>query len=155
MILGDADDRRIRQDLTLFDGAPCLRDRAELPTCLAHGALLEIRMELDLVDRRGDVRRRHELIEVMRFVVRNADGPNEPLLLELLEGTPTVGGVGRLRPVDEVQVDVVDTEPSTAVLERSEPGLIALVAVPQLRGDEDLVTREPGPADAFTTAWSR
>ena len=84
------------------------------------------------------------MIQVLRLEVRHADGARQPLRLELLQGIPCLDvGIAVLdggRPVDEVQVDVVQAELLQARLDGL-AGILGFVSVvPQLGGDEELVT---------------
>ena len=74
--------------------------------------------------------------------------------LDLLHRAPGLGvevEVGA-RPVDEVEVDVVETELLEAQVDRVERALSALVAVPQLGGDEQLVAVDAGALDRLADA---
>src|SRR6185312_13606499 len=55
--------------------------------------------------------------------------------------------LARDRPVDEVEIDVLDPEPLRARIERLQCRVVALVVVPQLRGDEDVLARDAAVAD--------
>ena len=57
--------------------------------------------------------------------------------------------VGRHRLVEEVEIDVVEIEPAQAGREADLRGIEAVVADPQLGGDEDLVARHAGAADTL------
>ena len=58
-----------------------------------------------------------------------------------------VAVLGGQRPVDEVEVDVVEPEPVTALLEGAQRLVVAVRVVVQLGGDEDLVARQAGLGD--------
>src|SRR2546425_3453555 len=53
----------------------------------------------------------------------------------------------RYRPVDEIQIDIVEAEFAAALFERPQRRLVAMVVVPELRRDEDLVPRDAALAD--------
>src|SRR5690606_9692925 len=55
----------------------------------------------------------------------------------------------RHRPVDQVQVDVVGAELLEAGVERLERLVVALVGVPQLRGEEDVLARDVRVGDGL------
>ena len=114
-------------------------------------------MHLHLIDHRGLTL---QMVQVLRLEVRHADGAGQPLRLELLQGVPCLDvGIAVLdggRPVDEVQVDVVQTELLQTRLDGL-AGILGLVGVvPQLGGDEKPVTGDAGagdgPPDAFLVA---
>ena len=60
---------------------------------------------------------------------------------ERLPGLHVLAAIRR-RPVDQVQVDVLEPEAIEALVERAQRLVVALVGVEQLGGDEDLVTVE-------------
>ena len=91
-------------------------------------------------------------VQVLRAEVRDADGSCPALgeeRLGRLVGGERVLEVGRHRLVEEVEVDGVDVEPAQAGREANLRGLEAVVADPQLGGDEDLVARDAGTADTL------
>ncbi len=99
-----------------------------------------------------------------RWCTRKFETPIErvrPSALHLLERVPRldVAVLLRHRPVDEVQVDVLEAEPLERRVHRGEGLLRALVVVEQLRRDEELVARDAGVgdrlADAFLVAVDR
>ena len=90
--------------------------------------------------------------EVLRAEVRDADRARPAVGEERLGGlvgADRVLEVGRHRLVQQVQVDVVDAEPAQAGVEADLRGVVAVVADPQLGGDEDLVAVDAGAADAL------
>ena len=112
--LGDLGQRRVVEHLALRDRRPRLgRDpvRASVGVDLA---VLEVRMELDLVDGRHASRLGGEALEMRDLEVRDADRPRAAVGLELLERLPGRDEVAvverRQRPVDEEQVDVVEAK---------------------------------------------
>ena len=72
-----------------------------------------------------------------------------PSLVDPLERLPGLDEevLGRRRPVDQVEVDVLHPEPPEALLERLEGRVEALLAVPELGRDEDLLARQAGGGD--------
>jgi hypothetical protein len=65
-----------------------------------------------------------------------------------LERSPRVEALARHGPVQEQEVDVVEAHPRERRLARPQRPVVALVVVPDLRGDKDLVAREPRVAEA-------
>src|SRR3954468_3002613 len=148
--LGDAGhDRVVEQPVASPERAPRLGDDAVPVVELARLLLREPRVQLDLVDRRHDRRLAEQSLEVRHGEVRHTDRAYAPVCVQLLESPPRVDVEVTLRsgPVDEVEVDDVEAEPLLAVVERAERGVVAVVGVPDLRRDEDLVTREAAVAD--------
>jgi hypothetical protein len=109
-------------------------------------------VQLDLVDRRHDVRAIDQPAEVLGAEVRDADrtrpavGEERLGRLVCLDGLLEVGGY---RLVQQVEVHLVDPEPPQAGLEADLRGVVPVVAEPQLGGDEDLVAIGAGAADAL------
>src|SRR5437016_4902680 len=76
-------------------------------------------------------------------VVAHANGPGESLLPDLHKRLPRfVPQLGHW-PVNEVQVHILETEFASAPLEGPQCGFESLVAVPEFRGDENLVPGDP------------
>src|SRR4051812_6478256 len=156
-------DDRIGQRTTRLVGAghvdqdaaerrPCLGDDAELGVNRAQRALLEVRVQLDLVDRRYHVGAVDQPAQVLRAEVRDADRARPAVGEERLGGlvrADRVVEVGRDRLVEQIEVDAVEAEPSQTGLEADLSGVVAVVADPQLGGDEDLVAVDAGAADAL------
>ncbi len=89
--------------------------------------------------------------QVLLVKVRHPDRAGQALrCLQLFQGVPglDVGVELRRRPVDQVQVDVVEAELLQRLGERG--GGIGLPVVPQLGGDEQLVARHAGLGDGLT-----
>jgi hypothetical protein len=113
---------------------------------LAHEALLlEVRVQLDLVDRRHLAGGLHDAPQVLRLEVRRTDRADEPLVAQLDQRLPglDVAVPGRHGPVDEVEVDVVELEPLEAALEGVARLLTTVVVVEALGRDEDLLASSP------------
>jgi hypothetical protein len=73
---GDLVDGRIIEHLTLGEWAPRLGDDPELGMQAAQASLLEARMQLDLIDGRGDAGLLDLALQMRRLEVRDADRPN-------------------------------------------------------------------------------
>ena len=106
------------------------------------------RVELHLVDHRSDGRAGDDLIELVGVEVRDADRPGVAARAGGLHPGPRPGGPAS-RPVDEVEVDVVDPEPLDAVGGLSER--VAPAGV-ELRRDEHLVARDAALAQRSADA---
>src|SRR5450756_3118647 len=92
------------------------------------------RAELHLVDDGCRRARRDDLVKVRLAEVGDADGGGEPALPRLLHPWPGPQRAA-LRPVHQVQVDLVDPEPPQALLKLRDGVLAPGV---ELRGDEHL-----------------
>ena len=106
-------------------------------------------MQLDLVHHGKDLGGVHERLQMMGLEVAHADGAHPPVQVERLQRAPgflvralprVLGALGR-RPVDEIEVDVVEMELLAGFLERLQRAVVAAVGVPHLRGDEQLFAR--------------
>jgi hypothetical protein len=91
-----------------FHGDPVLCARVD------HRGVGEVRVQLDLVDGRFDPGLGDDPFQVRWLEVRNADAAGAPVGNELGDGLPCrdiVAAVKRWKgPVDEEQVDLIDTE---------------------------------------------
>src|SRR6185436_9727188 len=94
----------------LGERAPRLGDDAAILVLAPQAGLLEARVELDLVDGGGHARLVDDPAQMVGLEVRDADRPDEALGLQLDERLPRldVAVPRRDRPVDEVEVDVVE-----------------------------------------------
>src|SRR5437773_10806717 len=76
-------------------------------------------------------------------VVAHPDRPGQSVLPDLHKRLPRfVPQLGH-RPVNKIQVRVLETEFASAPLEGPQCGFESLVAVPEFRGDENLVPGNP------------
>ena len=135
----DADELGDEVHAATHQRCPRLQCDIALATGGLEYGLLEARVELALVDGGHDRSRLDELIEVMRVEVAHADGTRPPACEDLLHRHPCVSHARRPRPVDEVEVNVVHAELAQTALERGERRFVALIGVPELRCDEQLV----------------
>src|SRR6185503_13308728 len=125
----DVSDRVIFEHGTLCERAPGLGCDSVLLVPGAQLALLHIRMELDLVDRRTHLGLSFESPEIVDPEVRNADRPRPSLVVNALEGAPCLDEavLRRNRPMDEVEVDVLHAESPETLVEGLESRVEALV----------------------------
>ena len=111
--------------------------------------MLAQRVEFDLIHRRGYPRVARERSELRLVKVGDADGADEALVHEIFHGAPRFedgdvrgaedGALApRERPVDEVQIEVVEAEIAKGSATRGGDVLGGVVVVPQLGGDEEL-----------------
>ena len=107
-------------------------------------------MELDLVHRRQPLGLVAQPLEILDAEVGDADRADAALVLDPFEGAPGVeeAVLGRHRPVDQVEVDMVEAEPLQALVEGGQGRVVPLLGVPELGGDEDLLARQPGGGES-------
>lgn len=113
---------------------------------VANGVLGEMRVQFHLVDGREQATTVDQFLEVVRFEIAHPHRLGPPGFGDLLHRVPCAqtSVLVLQRPVHQVEVDVVEPEARQARVERGQRGFVALVGVPQLGGDEDLVA---GTAD--------
>ena len=133
----------------LGEPAPGLVLDAALDHEVVVGLPLEVRVGLDLVDRRGEAGAVDEVDEPVGVEVRDADGPDRALLVEGAHGAPgaVVVTVGLM---DQVEVEVVEAEALQRGVERLRGVLLARVLHPQLGGDEQLLAGDAAGGDGAT-----
>src|SRR3954451_10837424 len=112
-------------------------------------------MQLDLVDRGYDVSLVEKARQVLDGEVGDSDGAHTAVVVQPLERLPRldIAVALRRRPMNQVEVDDVETEQLLAVVEGAQRRVVALVGVPHLGGDEQLIAGDAavanGTADAF------
>ena len=153
----ERDRRVVEQPLTLADRAPGLGHDLMLRVVRAQLVLRQAGVQLDLVDRRDDGRLSRSLFRWWIGEVGHADGPGAAVGVDLLERLPGLdvdrrgSGIGqwiRYRSTNRGRA-------SQAVVERAQRTVIAVIGVPQLGGDEELVASvSPELAMAFPTPSS-
>ena len=146
----------IFEDLALGERAPGLGGDAVLGVPGAQLVLLEERVELDLVDRRQRLGLAGQPLEVLDAEVGDADRAGTALGVDPFEGAPGVEvEVPRGdRPVDQVEVDVLVSSRSIDFVEGGQGRVEALLGVPELGRDEDLLAGEPEAAIPAATPRS-
>ena len=118
--LGDRDDRLVVEQRALGERAPGLGDDAVLRVPGAQLGLLEARVQLDLVDGRQRAGLAPRAVRGPRCGSWRRRSCAPPLLVDALEGAPGIDEevLARHRPVDQVEVDVVEAEPAEALPRR-------------------------------------
>ena len=110
------------------------------------------RAELHLIHDRLGLGDRRQLVELARAVVRDANRARMAAFMRTFHSPPRPGRPAS-RPVDDVQVDLLEPKPIQAPLDL---GLRVFASGVELRGDEDLVARHAavaeGTADALLVA---
>ena len=133
---------------------PALGDDAARGVGGAEGCLLKLGVEFDLVQHGCDAGFSCEAVDLVGVKVRGADGGNDAFIPQFDQGAPCVnvlvaGGAG---PVDEAQIEPVEGQAFQAFGDGSQGAGIALAVVPDFGGDENVVTRDAGGADALAHA---
>ena len=79
-------------------------------------ALLKSRVQLNLIEDRHDAGFARDALEVLGLEVGDADRPNAALLFQADEGPPRIDvkSAARRRPMDEIEIDIVETQPAQA-----------------------------------------
>jgi len=106
------------------------------------------RAELHLIHDRPDLGDRQQLVELAHAVVRDADRARMAAFVRAFHPGPSPGRAA-LRPVDDVEVQLVDSQPFQA------PPCLGLRVLPrrvELGGDEDLLARHAAVAQRATDA---
>src|SRR3989449_10223924 len=134
-------DDAVRQAASPGEGPVCLELNFPFAAELEQLLLIQEGMELDLVHGRCDRPRRKHFRQMADRVVAHADRPSEAFYVELRERLPRLVAKARYRPVDQVQIDVVESQLAATPFERSQRGLVPVIAVPELRCDENPVPR--------------
>ncbi len=104
--------------LTRAQRRPRLHHDIVAVAVLARDLLVAAGMQLDLVHHRKDIGGVHKRFKMMGLEIAHADGAHPPVQVERLERAPRFlvralpfgFGALRSRPVDEIQVDVVEME---------------------------------------------
>ena len=97
---------------------------------------------------------------MVRHEVAHADGADAPGLIELLKCLPGADGgllpccavLDGVRPVDQVQIQIPQTEPGERHVERLKRRLIAVRGVAQLAGHKNFLAGNAADADALPNA---
>jgi hypothetical protein len=122
---------------------PALRHGAVSSVSRSLLVLREVRVQLDLVDRRRHTGLGDDAVEVLGQEVRGANRAHGAFVTHTDERLPRLDVLvdGWLRPVDEEQVEPVESESFQRSLHRSQGGVVSVVGARQLGGDEQVVAR--------------
>ena len=107
-------DHRVFQNLaTLTERRPSLGHNTKLTVHRAHIFLREIRVQLNLVNRRGHAGIGDNFAQLSLRKIRNTNRTHLTLLFQLNERPPRlqVGALLRFSPVNQIQIHVVGAEP--------------------------------------------
>ena len=155
VLLRDGANRGVVDELAAAERAPALDGDAVFLVEGALVALLEARMQFDLVDRRCHAGLADDALEVVEVEVRHADGVDAAFSLQFDQRLPrfdVVPARGR-RPVDQEKVELVDAELAHGVVERHQRIVAAMRAVTELAGDEDLAAGYAGLTQRLANAF--
>jgi hypothetical protein len=149
VLLGDLRQGGVLQQLALPQRTPRFGGDVVAGVELPQLRLLKTRVQLDLVQDRGLAGLVHDLLKMRDRKVRDPDRPGASLLLDPQKRLPAfpVQPAMRRRPVDQVQVHIIEAEPTEAVIERPQGIVEALILVPELRGDKKLLAGQTGSRD--------
>src|SRR5437899_4701169 len=135
------------ESMSAREGTVCLQLNPMLHAGLEQVLLVQEGMEFDLVHGGWNRCCREQLFEMANCIVTHADRASEPLVVDLEQRLPRFVSQARYRPVDEIQIDIVEAEFAATLLERPQGRLVAMVVVPEFRRDEDLFPRNPAFPD--------
>src|ERR687887_1260482 len=121
------------------------------PAVGVDGFVVEVRMELDLVDRGHDITFGRQAFQMVDLEVRDSDRAGPAVAVELLHRLPRRHEIAVIerweRPVDQEEVDVVEAELGERLVDRTAGVVGPVKAVGQLARYKDVVAVEPGGAD--------
>ena len=147
---GDCGDIRIVEHLRVgAERAVRLGHDAALVVPCAELRLVELRVQLDLVHGGPDARALDDLVDLGGGEVRDPNRPRLPLRAQVDQRLPRldVPADRRQRPVDEVQVDVVEAKAGQALVEPGEGLAASVLRTRELGGHEELLARQPRRGD--------
>ena len=147
--------------LTLPERTPGLGEDAVVVTVRGFGRTLVIGVQFDLVDRRYRVAPPFDAVEVLNQEVAHPDRHRLARCADLFEGLPAleVQVALRGRPVNQIQVDMIEPQLVETDVDRSKRCVVPLSVIPQLGRDEEFVARDSGcgdgPPDTLLVAVDR
>src|SRR5207249_9727284 len=129
VLRSDLRNDRMVQPVPAREGAVGLQLNPLLHTELEQILLVQEGMEFDLVHGGRNRRCGEQFLEVANRVVADANRAGEPAVMDLKQRLPRFMSQAWYRPVDEIQIDVVEAEFAATLLERLQGRLIAMVVV--------------------------
>lgn len=158
VLLGNGVDCGVFKLVTTSQGRVSLDLNAVLVAKLDESLALAEGVNFDLVDSGNDGGILEKVLDVGSTEVRNTNGLDLAELLGSLESTPALKALLLIlgRGVDQIQVKVVEAELVQRVAKSVEGSFVAVISIPELGADENILTRgagllEPG-ADSTTTS---
>src|SRR5690606_19823150 len=138
VLVGDSEQSLLHERCSPTEGAVGLEADTELLMDFAQGALLEIGVKFDLVNRGRYPGFPDDPIEVSGLEVRHSDRAHPALLPKAHESPPGFGIAvhRRQRPVDKVQVETIEPQPLQRFLAGTQRGIEAVIAVTELARNE-------------------
>src|SRR5712692_1041634 len=118
ILRGDLSDRGMLQALSAREGAVRLQLDPMGPAVLEKFFLEQEGMELDLIDRGWHRTRRQQFFQVRDHVVAESDRPHLTLVSKFEQSLPGLLTESGDRPMNEIQVHVLQAEFAAALLER-------------------------------------
>src|SRR4029450_10345695 len=143
MLLGNARYDRVGQKSSAAQRAPRLGLDSALGVRLTQPSLLKSRVHLDLIEHWRDTGLADDPIEMLDLEVGNADGPRKAHFSGPDQRAPRSGveiAAGR-GPVNEIKIDITDVQSRQAGIDGQKRLVVALVVVPHLCREKDLVSR--------------
>ena len=153
MLGGDTLQIRIAQHLVgPAQRAPCLGDDAVRIVVGQLFALLEVRVQLDLVDGRRHTCIANEQVDVAGQEVADANVLDQAAFASFDQRFPCLDelALAWVRPVNQIEIDVVETHTAHALLNGEQSLVVSMVAAGQLGRDDDVFARHAGFADGAT-----
>ncbi|MOA18758.1 hypothetical protein D3C78_1390960 [compost metagenome] len=97
-------------------------------------------MELDLIHHRLDLRIFHQVFQMMYLEIADTDRFDASCLVQLFKRTPSVLVLACHRPVNQIQVEIIQPQLLQAGLIGGKRRFITEVAVPHLGSDKQVLT---------------
>lgn len=146
VLLGNSADGGILELVAASEGRVGLDLDAVLVAELDESLTLAERVDLDLVDSGDNLGVVDKILEVGGTEVGDTDGADLTQTLGGLKGAPRLKTLLLIlsRRVDQVEVEVVKTELVEGRAKGVEGSLVAVVGIPELRADVDLLTGSVG-----------
>ncbi len=133
----------------LTERSPCFLRHSALDHVLVGLDLLVDRIGLDLIDHRGDLVESNHVGQTVRIEIAHANCADHTVLVELFERAPCAVGIGE-RLVQQHEVEIVSAELLQGHVDGLQRILIAVVADPDLGGEEQFLAIDAGILDALT-----
>src|SRR5690606_28104224 len=136
------------------DRAPGFRNNVIFRVVLPKFCLLEPWVELHLVHNRQDAGFIEQLLKLFSVEIAHPDGFRQAFVSQLDQGFPGLHKLALLwhRPVNQVKVDIIQTEALETALEGGACQPVCVHVVPQLGGYKEFFARNATLPDATTYA---
>jgi len=116
-------------------------------------ALLQKRMQFDLVNHRRNARFINQPLQVVNLEITHPNAFSEALLLQFNHAFPCINIVvdSRDRPVHQIKIDMIELKLLKTLFQRLLRAL--LIVIPQFGSDKQLITRNACTLDGFPYAF--